>query len=414
MVIVANYCLTILLYRNNTYRSVFFVLVLVIDIGNLFYFKYFNFFVDNIKKIGVLFGSDLLTNVATVVLPIGISFYTFQIISYAADVYMGKVEAQTNLAKLALYVMMFPQLIAGPIVRYIDVNKEIDERKILSTDVEEGIRRFIVGFSKKVFIANSMGNMADTIFAMQWEINTLYAWLGAVSYSLQIYFDFSAYSDMAIGIGRMLGFHFNENFDLPYKSQSIQEFWRRWHISLSSWFRDYVYIPLGGNKKGIARTYINLCVVFLLTGFWHGAAWQFVVWGMYHGAFSIIERAGFKHVLEKLPRVFRHVYTMSVVIIGWVFFRADNLSLALLYLKNMFSLNFSDFANYQVVQQFTSIFGVCFIIAILFSVSEFRIFKKFIFWNTITFIRVRYIFLWIISVLYLVGISYNPFIYFKF
>ena len=315
---------------------------------------------------------------------------------------------------MALYVMMFPQLIAGPIVRYKDVNDEINGRTILSTDVEEGIKRFIIGFFKKVFIANSMGNMADTVFAMTWQINTVYAWLGAICYTFQIYYDFSAYSDMAIGIGRILGFHFNENFDLPYKSQSIQEFWRRWHISLSSWFRDYVYIPLGGNRKGVARTYLNLCIVFLLTGFWHGAAWQFIVWGMYHGAFSIIERVGFKNILEKIPRVFRHIYTMVVVIIGWVFFRADNLTLAVVYLKNMFSFNFSDFGNIQIVQQLTSIFGICFVIAMLFSVSKFNVMKKIKFWNNVTFIRVRYLFLWLISVLYLVGLSYNPFIYFKF
>lgn len=413
IVIALNYLLTVLMTNCLAYKKLIFAFILVIDIGNLLYFKYFNFFVENIRNIMNRLGISVFSNIITVALPIGISFYTFQIISYVADVYAGKVGVQKNPVKLALYVMMFPQLIAGPIVRYKDVNEEINKRTITAIDIEDGIKRFIIGFFKKVFIANVMGGMADTVFSMTGNINTVIAWLGAVCYSLQIYYDFSAYSDMAIGIGRMLGFHFNENFDLPYKSQSIQEFWRRWHISLSSWFKDYVYIPLGGNRKGIIRTYYNLTVVFLLTGFWHGAAWQFIIWGIYHGLFSIIERLGFNRILNKLPRLFRHVYLMLVVIVGWVFFRAENIEQALNYVKNMFNFNFSN-PTHLVITQFTSIFVVCFVIAIIFSVTRLKFLQKIKFWRNTIFVRVRYLLLWIISVLYLTGLQYNPFIYFKF
>lgn len=311
---------------------------------------------------------------------------------------------------------MFPQLIAGPIVRYKDVNEEISKRVINNNDIEEGIKRFIIGFFKKVFIANSMGNMADPIFSSVsvGDISTVCAWLGAICYTLQIYYDFSAYSDMAIGIGRILGFHFLENFNLPYKSQSIQEFWRRWHISLSSWFRDYVYIPLGGNRKGTVRTYFNLAVVFFLTGLWHGAAWQFIVWGAYHGLFLILERLGLQKILGKFPRPIRHIYTLLVVIVGWVFFRADNLNLALRYIKNMFVINSSGLGAIAMMEQFTGLFVVCLFIAIIFSVTKLEFLKNNKLWANTTFERLRYIMLWLVSVLYLTGLSYNPFIYFKF
>ena len=413
-VIFVNYVLTILMDKYERYKKILFIIILLIDAGDLLYFKYFNFFVDNIKSIATVMGKNVLTEVALVVLPIGISFYTFQIMSYVVDVYLKKVDVQKRFIKLALYVMMFPQLIAGPIVRYKDVNDEISERSISYQDVEDGVKRFIIGFFKKVFLSNAMGSMADVIFALDGNVNTIYAWLGAICYTLQIYYDFSAYSDMAIGIGRMLGFHFNENFNLPYISQSIQEFWRRWHISLSSWFRDYVYIPLGGNRKGKIRTYINLAVVFLLTGFWHGAAWQFIIWGIYHGFFIIIERLGFKKVLDKIPAFFRHLYTMLIVIIGWVFFRADNLTLAGRYLRNMFAMNFTDFKNHQVVTHFSSIFIICLVISIIFSFTRLEILNKSKIWTSAPCVYVRYLTLWIFSVLYLVGLSYNPFIYFKF
>lgn len=415
MVVYLNYILTLAMVRyHSKWKRLFLVIILMIDIGNLLYFKYLNFLVDNVRELGLTLGLDILGDIAYVALPIGISFYTFQIISYVADVYLGKVEEQKDFIKFALYVMMFPQLIAGPIVRYKDINKEVSDRKISFDDIENGIKRFIIGFFKKVFIANAMGSMADTIFALSGTTNTAYAWLGAICYTLQIYYDFSAYSDMAIGIGMMLGFHFNENFNLPYVSKSIREFWRRWHISLSSWFRDYVYIPLGGNRLGTARTYLNLTIVFLLTGFWHGAAWQFIVWGVYHGAFSVIERVGLDALLEKIPSFFRHVYAMIVVIVGWVFFRADNLPLALEYLKNMFSFNFSGFNNVAVLGKVDELFVISLLIALVFSVTRLEFLQTLDFWNNVLFVRVRYLLLWGLSVLYLTGLSYNPFIYFKF
>lgn len=412
-VILVNWKLTLWMNEKPAARKALFITILVVDLGNLFFFKYFNFFVDNIRAVGSIFGYDILRNVAEVALPIGISFYTFQIISYVADVYVGRVKPQRSLIKLALYVMMFPQLIAGPIVRYKDIANEIDTRTITLDEAEYGIRRFITGFAKKVIVANTMGSMADAVFAMTGTVNTLYAWLGTICYTLQIYYDFSAYSDMAIGIGRILGFHFVENFNLPYCSQSIREFWKRWHISLSSWFQDYVYIPLGGSRKGEIRTYFNLIVVFLLTGFWHGAAWQFIVWGLYHGAFLILERVWLNKVLDKLPAVIRHVYTLLVVVVGWVFFRADNLPLAWAYIKNMFVLNLSGLKDFEILLQFNSLFWVCLLIGMIFSVTRFEKWKNAREISD-TVIRFGYLFLWGISVLYLSGLSYNPFIYFKF
>lgn len=413
-VITANYFLVrIMQNKKAPWRTLLFLLILAIDVGNLFYFKYYNFFAETIQTIGKLMGYQIWENVGKVALPIGISFYSFQIISYVADVYTGKVEMQKDLTKFALYVLMFPQLIAGPIVRYKDINQELNNRSISICDIEYGIGRFIIGFAKKVFIANAMGSMADTVFAIG-EINTVYAWLGAICYALQIYYDFSAYSDMAIGIGRMLGFHFQENFNLPYRSKSIQEFWRRWHISLLSWFRDYVYIPLGGNRKGKVRTYLNLAVVFLLTGLWHGAAWQFIIWGVYHGLFLVIERLGFNKVLDKIPSAVRHVYAMVVVIVGWVFFRADDLPKALVYLRNMFSWNLGGFKQYLIVEQFSSLFWICLIVAIFFAIVDCKQLAGIKIWSTSEFLKISYLVLWGLSVLYLIGLSYNPFIYFKF
>ena len=414
IIIVLTFYLTRLMMKYEKWKKAIFILILVVDCGNLLYFKYFNFFIENIRTLFGGLGIDILSDVALVVLPIGISFYTFQILSYVIDVYLGKVKVQKSVLNFALYVMMFPQLVAGPIVRYEHICNEIERRTIRLSEIETGIKRFIIGFAKKVFLANILGGMADTVFGMTGSVNSLYAWFGAICYTLQIYFDFSAYSDMAIGMGQALGFHFNENFNLPYIAQSIQEFWRRWHISLSTWFRDYVYIPLGGNRRGNYRTYFNLTVVFLLTGFWHGAAWQFVIWGIYHGFFSLIERLGFKKVLEKLPRALRHIYTMVVVVIGWVFFRADNLGQAFLYLGNMFRFDFSEFRVWDVIHKMDALFVICLIAALVFSVTKCEFMKKIRFWNNETFERVRYLLLWTVSVLYLVGISYNPFIYFKF
>jgi len=344
----------------------------------LFYFKYFDFAIETINQV-----SNKNIPLRNIVLPIGISFFTFQAMSYTCDVYMGRASVQCNPFKLALYVMLFPQLIAGPIVRYTDVESEIDDRHVTVDDFAAGARRFIMGLGKKALIANTMAVTVDSIWAQGIQNNTVaIAWLGAIAYSLQIYFDFSGYSDMAIGLGRMFGFHFLENFNLPYISRSITEFWRRWHISLSSWFRDYVYIPLGGNRHGVFKTYRNLFIIFLLTGIWHGAAWHYILWGIWHGVFMLIER-GFRgrdgseshnryeknkssdgdgitagvarstkaaHSTEikhstgtdirpsmssTVMRVIQHIYTLLIVVIGWIFFRANSLAEAIWYLKTM-------------------------------------------------------------------------------
>ena len=310
-------------------------LTVAANLGILFYFKYFDFTVDTVNMV---FGRQI--PLRNIILPIGISFFTFQAMSYTVDVYRGKAGVQKNPLKLALYVMLFPQLIAGPIVRYTDVESEIDERKVSLDDFYAGAERFTMGLGKKALIANTMAVTVDSIFSQGTENNTVaIAWLGAVAYALQIYFDFSGYSDMAIGLGRMFGFHFLENFNHPYISRSITEFWRRWHISLSTWFRDYVYIPLGGNRRGTLVTYRNLLIIFLLTGIWHGAAWHYIFWGIWHGVFMLAERffGNGDHKPQTFLRdIIGHLYTLFVVLTGWVFFRADSLTHAIMYLKTMF------------------------------------------------------------------------------
>ena len=321
-------------------RRLWFLLGLAFNLGILFVFKYLNLIGDTGAWIaGALSGREVSSPFPRIVLPIGISFYTFQILSYQIDLYRKNVPCQRKCRDLALYVMLFPQLIAGPIVRYSDVRREIESRGTDLSDLYEGAFRYMVGFSKKVLLANSMGQAADLAFGLESGRGMPYAWLGIFCYSLQLYLDFWAYSDMAIGLGRVFGFHFPENFNDPYLSKSIQEFWRRWHITLSSWFRDYLYIPLGGSRKGLARTCVNLFVVFALTGLWHGASWSFLLWGIYFAVFLIAERLGLKKVLERLPVCIRRLYVLLVVGIDWVLFRAENLTLAAGYLRDMFSFS---------------------------------------------------------------------------
>ena len=292
--ITLNWLSGLVLVKVPFKKTVVFVSV-ALNLALLGYFKYAGMLVSTVNAL-----MHREFTVPEISLPIGISFFTFQALSYVIDVYRGEAEVQKNWFKLALYVSFFPQLIAGPIVKYKDVNDQIDNRTISLTQTAAGIRRFIYGFSKKVLIANVMGLCADTLYGMNiGEMTGLMVWIASISYTLQIYFDFSGYSDMAIGLGKMFGFEFKENFNYPYRSHSIREFWRRWHISLSSWFPDYVYIPLGGNRKGQVRTYINLFIVFFLTGIWHGASWTFVFWGIYHGIFCIIERLGLEKLLKR-------------------------------------------------------------------------------------------------------------------
>ena len=306
-----------------------------IDLLVLVVFKYANFAVGNLNAGLSLIGAQPFA-VPGILLPIGISFFTFHAISYVVDVYRRDAAAQKRPVEAALYLLVFPQLVAGPIVRYRQIAEQLSLRVTSLGDFAYGVRRFIIGLSKKMLIANTLAAPADQIFAMPaTEMSAAYAWTGVVCYTLQIYFDFSGYSDMAIGLGRMFGFRFPENFNYPYIAASIQGFWRRWHMSLSAWFRDYVYIPLGGNRTSTGRMYFNLVLVFFLCGLWHGASWTFVVWGLYHGTFLVLERVGLAALVGTLPQPLRHAYALLVVMVGWVIFRADTLGGAVVMLAAM-------------------------------------------------------------------------------
>jgi alginate O-acetyltransferase complex protein AlgI len=300
-------------------------------------FKYANFLVENVNALLAFRGARITP--PDLVLPIGISFFTFHAISYVVDVYRGDATAQKSPVHAALYLLLFPQLIAGPIIRYRTIADQLARRTVALEDFAAGVRRFVVGLGKKVLIANVVAAPADRIFgAPLSELDAPHAWLAVVCYTLQIYFDFSGYSDMAIGLGRMFGFRFPENFRWPYIADTVQEFWRRWHMSLSSWFRDYVYVPLGGNRVSAARMYRNLVTVFFLCGLWHGASWNFVIWGLFHGTFLVVERIGLAAAVRRLWLPLRHVYLLLVVMVGWVFFRADTLAGAVAFLRTMFGL----------------------------------------------------------------------------
>jgi len=306
------------------------------------FYKYLSFFIGNVLSCLAFFGADVHLPDPNIALPIGISFYTFQILSYLVDVYRKEVLPQRNLFKFMLYVSLFPQLIAGPIVRYATIVSQLEDRVVHFDNIIEGVRRFAIGLAKKAIIADSMAVIADGVFKTDpAAVPCVYCWLGAIAYMLQIYFDFSGYSDMAIGLGRIFNFRFLENFKHPYAACSVQDFWRRWHVSLSTWFRDYLYIPLGGNRKGPVRTYVNLFIVFALCGLWHGASWTFVVWGLYHGIGLVMERSLLKSYVERLPRFIGNAYLLLFVLVGWVFFRADTLSHAGQYLRNMFLGNWA-------------------------------------------------------------------------
>ncbi|KAA3630594.1 MAG: MBOAT family protein [Proteobacteria bacterium] len=303
------------------------------------YYKYANFLVENINTLAPFLDLGAI-DVDPVHLPLGISFFTFQAISYVVDIYRGQSEPQRSFFGVALYISMFPQLVAGPIVRYNTIEQTLSHRSLSIEGFADGSRRFLIGLAKKLLIANLVGQVADEIFSLPaGAISPAVAWFGVLCYAIQIYFDFSGYSDMAIGLGRMFGFTYPENFNFPYISRSVQEFWRRWHMTLSNWFRDYVYIPLGGNRCARPRVYFNLVVVFLLTGLWHGASWNFVAWGFYHGAFLVLERLGLGRLLERLPNLVSHAYLIAVILVSWVFFRAEDLPTALEYLGAMLAMN---------------------------------------------------------------------------
>lgn len=388
-------------------RKIYLVVSIIFNLGMLFVFKYLNFTVSIWESIT---GSTL--SITKIGLPIGISFFTFQIMSYIIDVYRGNVKAQRNPINFALYVSLFPQLIAGPIVRYIDVDKQIRTRKCSCEKAYEGFKRFAIGFSKKILIADQLSKLVEITFSNTYPSIFGY-WVGIIAYSLQIYYDFSGYSDMAIGLGKIFGFDFLENFNYPYISKSIKEFWRRWHISLSTWFKDYLYIPLGGNRKGKIRTYINLMIVFLSTGLWHGASWNFIIWGVYYGLFLIIERIGFGKILQKWPKSLQHLYTIIIVMIGWVFFRADSLNDALIYIKGMFMLHGKDWNNFQFImngQYWLSIFT-----GVIFAIPHKKLIFKVIKIHTKEWINdILIIGIFMLAICYMVGSGYSPFLYFRF
>ena len=415
--IIINYILGFVIEYSKKYsliiRRLSLLLVVIVNVGLLFYYKYYDFFIENVNGI---FGLEL--PLKNIILPIGISFFTFQIMSYQFDIYLNKVKLQKNPLKLGLYIALFPQLIAGPIVRYSDIEQQIDNRTLSIDYFAEGLKRFIIGLGKKIIIANSFAVVADNIFAMQpSEMSIMLAWGGAIAYTLQIYFDFSGYSDMAIGLGYMLGFKFLENFNYPYIAKTIQDFWRRWHISLSSWFRDYVYIPLGGNRKG--NVYVNLFIVFFVTGLWHGASWNFVLWGLWHGIFLVIERIIKNSKLNtiKLPYIITWAYTMVVVIIGWVMFRAVDMTYAYNYIKVMFGIGNNMFIE-PLALKYMKEYLVIFIIAIILCTPSIKIItnKLEIYNKNFSYILqyVIFIFIFWISIIYTVTSTYNPFIYFNF
>lgn len=314
-------------------RRAVLVASVVFNLAIIGYFKYAGFFVENLN---LLLGGRL--TVPQIAMPIGISFFTFQGMSYVFDVARGEVAAQRNILYVATYISLFPQLVAGPIVRYQTIADELTVRDENIAEISAGIRRFIIGLAKKLIIANSVGALADEIFALPAaSLSTGEVWLGAVAYSLQILFDFSGYSDMAIGLGHVFGFSFDENFNYPYTARSVTDFWRRWHISLSTWFRDYVYIPLGGNRRGLPRQLYNILVVWMLTGLWHGAAWNFVLWGLYFALLLIAEKLFLGRLLDRLPRVIGHIYALLAVVVGWIFFSAPDFQAAFAWLGAMFT-----------------------------------------------------------------------------
>ena len=376
-------------------------------------FKYFNFIIDNVNTI---FSSNI--TLLNIVLPIGISFYTFQIISYEVDVYKGKIKASKNLLEFMTYVFLFPQLIAGPIVRYENINKELKSRKVTFEDFGNGVNRFIIGLFKKVVIANNIGELCNTLVGSD-EVSVLLYWILGISYMLQIYFDFSGYSDIAIGIGKMIGFKFPENFNYPYIADSVTIFWRRWHMTLSSWFRDYVYIPLGGNRVSTLKHIRNIFIVWILTGLWHGASWNFIIWGLYFGIILIIEKYFLNKVLEKLPKVIRIIYTLFIVMISFIIFSSDNLSSAFTIIKGLFSFNSLSLYNSFILYYIRS-YLVILIIGIILSTSLiknviFKLRNKKFLNNIINIIEVIVIFIILLIVTsMLIDSSYNPFLYFRF
>lgn len=387
-------------YKGTQKAKYLMISAVCINLLALVFFKYSDFLIGICND---LLGTTIpLLNLP---LPIGISFYTFQTMSYSLDVYMGKAKPQKNILDFGLYVTLFPQLIAGPIVTYNQVAEELTER---IPNYKDGIERFIIGLAKKVLLANNMGLLWDNLRVNQSSI--FGAWLGIIAFAFQIYFDFSGYSDMAIGLGKCFGFNFLENFNHPYLSKSITEFWRRWHISLGSWFREYVYIPLGGNRKGFVRQIINISIVWILTGIWHGAYWNYIIWGCYFGIILIIEKLFLLKYLKKAPSIITHIYSLFLILIGWTIFSMEDLNVMLTYLQSMF-INTSIIDSFSLFECLNNLFllVVCGITSIGITKKIYQKYSE----NTM-FKNIVLIGLLIISICYLASSSYNPFLYFRF
>lgn len=393
-----NWYLAFLMTRSH--RKIFMLTAVFLDVMLLFVFKYASFISSNMA---MLTGNESLR--VNIALPIGISFFTFQMMSYVFDVYYGKTEAQKNPLYVALYISFFPQLIAGPIVRYNQIESEIEIRSENFDDFSEGVRRFIYGLGKKVLLANFMAQIADNVFGYIMNPSVLMSWFGAVAYTLQIYFDFSGYSDMAIGLGLMFGFHFEENFNYPYLSSSVSDFWHRWHISLSRWFRDYVYIPLGGSRVSDSRWLWNIFVVWLLTGIWHGANWTFILWGLIYFVFLVVERE--TKIIARLG-MFSHVYTILIVILAWVIFRSESVSSGMSYIASMFGLNGNAFCDSGFIEYVRNTWHVV-IFAVIGVFPVVRIIKRNSWIESLWLVIV-----FMISFAEVISASYNPFIYFNF
>lgn len=420
-------------YRGTRRAKQFIVLTVVVDLALLAIFKYTTFILGSMNS-----GFGMALPIPNIVLPIGISFYTFQILTYVVDVYRGEVPAQKKFSYLLLYVSLFHQLIAGPIVRYKDIIDEIEDRTTRHSDVSKGINRFVTGLGKKVLLANACGSLADKILLSDALVaqNTmaetmahltaqpvLSLWLGVLMFMLQIYLDFSAYSDMAIGMGQMIGFHYKENFDYPYLSRSVSEFWRRWHMTLGSFFKDYVYIPLGGNRKGIVRTFVNLFVVWVLTGLWHGASWNFALWGLYFFILIAIEKLFLGELLERIPRVYSHIYLLFTVFFGWILFRCSKLGMIGVILKGLFGLNGNGFTNFEtnsLLFNHAIIIGFAILsvtplmknlVAKIKRISREHVIVNYIYSALDVIVPVTIV---LVCVIFLVADSYNPFLYFQF
>lgn len=378
----------------------------VINLGMLGFFKYSGFFIENINNI---FNVDI--EVLKLALPIGISFYTFQTMSYTIDLYRNKISVQKNIISFGSYVTMFPQLVAGPIVTYNHVEKEIDSREESIDEFAYGVTRFIEGLGKKVLLANGIGALWNTVSASGYnKESVLIYWIGITAFALQLYFDFSGYSDMAIGLGAMMGFKFPENFNYPYVSKSVTEFWRRWHITLGSWFREYVYIPLGGNRVSKGRVYLNILCVWFLTGFWHGAGWNFIAWGLYFGVLMIIEKKFLLKYLEKIPAFISRTYLLFIILISWVFFSLDSFGDAIVYLKGMFGVGTKSFVDLNTLYLMSN-YWLLMVLGVVFATPIYKKIKQKI---NLPCKYIINVFILVLATAYLVDSTFNPFLYFRF